>query len=527
MGKVKVLTAREAVDMIKDGATVTMSGFVANGYAEALHIAAEERFLETGHPQNLTLFYVAGTGNKDGSFAEHYAHEGMIKRVIGGHYNFVPKICQMLYDNKIEGYNIPQGAIAQMLRDNAAKKIGTFTSVGIGTFADPRNGGGRLSEKTTEDIVELMEIHGEEQLFYPRIPIDVALIRGTYADELGNVTMEKEMAPLDCTAQAMAVHNNGGIVIVQVERVVKAGQLDSKLVKIPGIYVDAVVECPADDPSQAQSRGCEYDPAYAGNVQVPVSSLEPKKLDAKKIIGRRAAMELRKNVVVNLGVGVPEWVSSVAAEEGVADEMTLTVECGPIGGVPGGGLRFGGTVNAQAYVDEAYQFDFYDGGGLDLCYLGLAEVDPSGNVNVSRLGTRITGSGGFTNISSNAKKAIFCGTFTNGVKITTGDGKLTIVQEGKQHKFINKVTEITFSGVVAGKKVAKGEKEVLYVTERAVFALKEDGLHLIEIAPGVELEKDVLGQMDFEPVVDRDENGNVKLMDARIFTDAVMGMEIE
>lgn len=234
-------------------------------------------------------------------------------------------------------------------------------------------------------------------------------------------------------------------------------------------------------------------------------------------------MELKKNVVVNLGVGVPEWVSSVAAEEGVAGEMTLTVECGPIGGVPGGGLRFGGTVNAQAYVDEAYQFDFYDGGGLDLCYLGLAEVDINGNVNVSRLGSRITGSGGFTNISSNSKKAVFCGTFTNGVKIKTGDGKLTILEEGKTHKFVSKVTEITFSGVVAG----KAGKDVLYVTERAVFALKADGVHLIEVAPGVDVKTQVLDQMDFEPIVDRDADGNVKLMDERIFKDEVMGMTIE
>ena len=487
MGKVKVLTARQAADLIKDGDTVTLSGFVANGIAEALNTAAEERFLETGHPKDLTLFWVAGTGNKDGSHADHYAHEGMVKKVIGGHFNFVPKICEMLSENKIEGYNVPQGAIAQMLRDNAARKVGTISHVGIGTFADPRNGGGRLSEKTKEDIVKIIELEGQEQLFYPRIPLDVAFIRGTYADELGNITLEKEMAPLDATSQAMAVHNNGGLVVVQVERVVKAGHLDPKLVKIPGIYVDAVVECPADDPKQSQSINCTYDPAYAGNTQVPVSSLEPKKLDAKKIIGRRAAMELKKNVVVNLGVGVPEWVSSVAAEEGVADEMTLTVECGPVGGVPGGGLRFGGSVNAQAYMDEGYQFDFYDGGGLDLCFLGLAEVD------------------------------------NNGDKIQTGDGKLTILEEGKKHKFVKKVTEITFSGVVAG----KAGKDVLYVTERAVFALKADGIHLIEVAPGIDVQTQVLDEMDFEPIVDRDADGNVKLMDARIFKDEVMGMTIE
>lgn len=522
MGMVKVITAREAADLLKDGDTLTLSGFVANGIAEALNTAAEQRFLETGHPQDLTLFYVAGTGNKDGSHADHYAHDGMVKKVIGGHFNFIPQICEMLYANKIQGYNIPQGAIASMLRDSAARRIGTFTHVGIGTFADPRLGGGRLSECTTEDICEVMEIHGQEQLFYPRVDIDVAFIRGTYADEKGNVTMEHEMAPLDCTAQAMAVHNNGGIVVVQVEEVVKCGQLDPKLVKIPGIYVDYVVVEPATSPLQSQSINCTYEPAYSGNVQVPVSSLEPKKLDAKKIIGRRAAMELRANVAVNLGVGVPEWVSAVAAEEGISDEMTLTVECGPIGGVPGGGLRFGGTLNAEAYVDEAYQFDFYDGGGLDLCYLGLAEVDPVGNVNVSRLGTRITGSGGFMNIASNSKKSIFCGTFTNGVKIATGDGKLTILQEGKKHKFVNKVTEITFSGAVAG----KAGKDVLYVTERAVFALKEDGVHLIEVAPGVDVETQVLAEMDFAPIVDRQADGTVKLMDERIFKDEIMGLTV-
>lgn len=517
MGKVKVLTAREAADLIKDNDTLVLSGFVASGIAEALHTAAEERFLETGCPKNLTLFYVAGTGNKDGSHADHYAYDGMIKRVIGGHFNFIPKICQMLYDNKIEGYNIPQGAIAQMVRDSAAHKAGTITQVGLGTFADPRNGGGRLSDITKEDIVKIIELEGEEQLFYPRVPLNIAFIRGTYGDELGNVTMEKEMAPLDGTAQAMAVHNNGGIVVVQVERIVKAGQLDPKLVKIPGIYVDVLVECPADDPKQAQSINCKYDPAYSGNIQVPVSSLETKKLDAKKIIGRRAAMELKKNVIVNLGVGVPEWVASVAAEEDIAGEMTLTVEGGPIGGVPGGGLRFGGTINAEAYVDEAYQFDFYDGGGLDICYLGLAEVDRDGNVNVSRLGTRITGSGGFTNISSNSKKAVFCGTFTDGVKIQTGDGKLKILEEGKRHKFIDRVTEITFSGIVAGKR----GKSILYVTERAVFELKSDGLHLMEVAPGIDIQTQIIDQMDFKPKMDK-----VRLMDERIFKDKVMGLTI-
>ena len=517
MSKVKVITAQEAACLIKDNDTVVCSGFIASGIPEALETAVEERFAQTGFPRDLTVVYVAGTGNQDGTSIDHFAHEGLVKRVIGGHYNMIPNMGKLLSDNKIEGYNIPQGALASMMRDSAAHRIGTITSVGIGTFADPRNGGGRLSERTTEDICKIIELEGEEQLFYPRLPMDVALIRGTYADEDGNVTCEKEVAPLDATSQAMAVHNNGGTVIVQVEKVVCSGQLDPKLVKIPGIYVDYVVVCPAEDPKQFQSLYCAYNPAYAGNYREPAGGMEPKPLDAKKIIGRRSAMELRKNCAVNLGIGVPEWVSSVAAEEGVADEMTLTVECGPIGGIPGGGLRFGASLNAYAYVDEGYQFDSYDGGGLDICFLGLAEADAEGNVNVSRLGKRITGSGGFTDISSNSKKAVFCGTLTNGVKIQTGDGKLKILQEGKLRKFVSRVNEITFSGPVAA---GKGRK-VLYVTERAVFELKKDGMHLIEIAPGIDLQTQVLDQIDFKPIIE-----DVKLMDERIFRDEPMGLVV-
>lgn len=523
MRKVNIISAKEAAELLQDNDTLTISGFIASGIAEALNSAAEKRFLETGHPKNLTIFFVGGSGNKDGSHADHYAHEGMIRRIIGGHFNFIPKIGTMISENKIEGYNIPQGTIAQMLRDSAAHKIGTITHVGLGTFADPRNGGGRLNDITKEDIVKQIELEGQEQLFYPRIPLNIAFIRGTYSDEAGNITMEKEAAPLDATAQAMAVHNNGGKVVVQVERVVENGQLDPKLVKIPGIYVDAVVICPADDPNQKQSIGCEFDPALCGQIRVPEKGFAVKPLDAKKIIGRRAAMELKKDVVVNLGVGTPEWVSAVAAEEGIADEMTLTVECGPIGGIPGGGTRFGTSINAQAYVDEPYQFDFYDGGGLDVCCLGLAEVDSSGNVNVSKLGDRITGSGGFVDISSNSKKIIFCGTFTNGVKIQSEDGKLEILQEGRQHKFIHNVGEITFSGEVA----SAAEKDVMYVTERAVFRLKKDGVHLSEVAPGIDVQTQILDQMDFMPLLDLDESGQVPLMDERIFKQEQMNLKIQ
>ena len=296
MSKVKVITAQEAACLIKDNDTVVCSGFIASGIPEALETAVEERFAQTGFPRDLTVVYVAGTGNQDGTSIDHFAHEGLVKRVIGGHYNMIPNMGKLLSDNKIEGYNIPQGALASMMRDSAAHRIGTITSVGIGTFADPRNGGGRLSERTTEDICKIIELEGEEQLFYPRLPMDVALIRGTYADEDGNVTCEKEVAPLDATSQAMAVHNNGGTVIVQVEKVVCSGQLDPKLVKIPGIYVDYVVVCPAEDPKQFQSLYCAYNPAYAGNYREPAGGMEPKPLDAKKIIGRQHLTATRKDL---------------------------------------------------------------------------------------------------------------------------------------------------------------------------------------------------------------------------------------
>ena len=514
----KIMSAAQAAELIKDNATIGMGGFFCASLPEAVYGAVEERFLSAGHPKNLSLIWIGACGRRNHAGADHFAHDGMVRRVMAGHFGFVPEIAQMIIDEKIEGYNVPQGALVFMMRDSAAGRIGTITPVGLESFADPRNGGGRLNSITKEDLVKVIEIDGQEQLYYPRVGVDVAIIRGTYADELGNVTLEKEMGPLDSTALAMAAHNNGGKVIVQVEKVVKHGSLDPKLVKIPGIYVDAIVICPIDDPRSAQILGGEYEPAFAGNVQIPVSSIEPKPLDVKKIIGRRAAMELRPNVVVNLGIGIPEYVAAVASEEGFEQEMTLTVESGPIGGVPGSGPRFGGSINPQAFVDTSTQFDFYDGGGIDVCFLGMGQADAEGNVNVSRFGTNLTGCGGFISISSNSKKIVYCSPFTNGLKIRTGDGKLEILEEGSQRKFVHKIHEITFSGHIA----AKHEKDVIYVTERAVFRLEKDGLHLIEIAPGIDLKTQILEQMDFEPIVDKD----LKLMNERIFKDEPMGLTI-
>lgn len=519
MRQVKVITADEAAALIKDDVTFTTSGFVASAIPEALNKAVEKRFLETGHPKNLTYVYCGSQGNRDGRGAEHYCHKGLLKRFIAGHWATVPKMGEMALNNEMEAYNVSQGALCHLFRDIAAHKPGTFTSVGLGTFIDPRNGGGKVNDITKEDIVELMTIKGKEYLFYPAFPIHVAFLRGTYADESGNITFEKEVAPLEGTSVAQAVKNSGGIVVFQVERVVKAGTLDPRLVKVPGIYVDYVVV--ADPADHQQSLDCDYDPTLSGEKRAPNVTPAPLPLSAKKVIGRRGALELEKDVAVNLGVGAPEYVASVASEEGIGDYMTLTVEGGPVGGIPAGGIQFGASCNPDALLDQGYQFDFYDGGGLDLAYLGLAECDEKGNINVSRFGPKIAGCGGFINITQNTPKVFFCGTFTaGGLKVKIADGKVDIVQEGKQKKFIKSVSQVTFNGEIA----FQNKQKVTYITERCVFVLKEDGLHLTEIAPGIDLQTQILDQMEFEPKIDR-VNGEIPLMDQRLFGEALLGLK--
>lgn len=515
--KRKLVTAADAAALIKDGDTLTTSGFVGIGVPDELLLAIEARFLDTGHPRDLSLVFAAGQGDGKDRGLNRLGHEGLLKRVVGGHWGLIPKVAKLAIEGKIEGWNLPQGCISQLYRDIAAGKPGMLSKVGLETFVDPRFGGGAVNDISTEAQVELMEIHGEEVLFYPAPKITVALLRGTTADENGNITMEREALVIDNLAQAMAVKQAGGVVIVQVERIARAHTLPAREVQIPGILVDAVVV--ATPENHLQTYRTTFSQAFTNRIRPPEGEIPAMTLDARKVIARRCAFELPINGVVNLGIGMPEGVASVAAEEGLLDHLTLTAEPGVIGGQPASGLDFGAAVNTDAVIPQNSQFDFYDGGGLDLACLGLAQADAAGNVNVSRFGPRLAGAGGFINISQNARAVVFCGTFTaQGLDVAVSGDGIEIRREGQACKFLKAVEQVTF----AGRRAARLGQPVLFVTERCVFALTVDGLKLVEIAPGIDLQHDILDRMEIPPIIDE-----VATMDTRLFQPGDMNLRTD
>ena len=513
----KIVSMRDAVALIHSGDTVTTSGFVGAGVPDGLLKALADRFADEEHPRDLTLVFAAGQGDGKGRGLDRLAAPGLVRRVIGGHWGLIPKLGARAVAGEIEGWNFPQGVISHLYRDIAAGRPGTISHVGLETFVDPRHGGGKVSPAAREDLVELVTIGGVERLFFHAMPIHVALLRGSTADERGNITMEREALILDNLAQAMAARNSGGVVIVQVEQIVAAGSLPAREVVIPGALVDAVVEAPPE--LHPQTYASQYNRYYTGRYRAPEGAARPMPLDIRKVIARRAAMELPIGGVVNLGIGMPEGVAGVAAEEGLLNHVTLTAEPGVVGGQPASGLDFGAAVNTEAIIAQNQQFDFYDGGGLDLACLGMAEADAEGNVNVSRFGSRLAGSGGFINISQNARRLVFAGTFTAaGLDMRPGGGRLALQSEGRARKFIARVQQISFSG----QRARRLGQPVLFVTERAVFRLDPEGLRLVEVAPGIDIERDVLAHMDFAPLCDAP-----ALMDARIFTDERMRLREE
>ena len=513
----KVVSMEEAVALIRDGDTLCISGSGAVSAPNGLLAALAQRFLKTGDPHNLTLVFASGPGDGKDRGLNLIAHQGLLRRVIGGHFGHIPKLAKLALENKIEGYSFPQGAISQLYRDIAAARPGVLSKAGLHTFVDPRLEGGKINPTTAEDLVRLIEVDGKEWLLYRSFPIQVAFLRGTTADLSGNVTMEHEALRIDSLAMAMAVKNSNGIVIVQVERIAANGSLGPRQVEIPGIFVDHVVV--ASPEHHLQTYGTLYSPALSAEIRVPQDALFTLPLDVRKLIARRAALELSPHSICALGSGLPESVAAVAREERVLDYLTLMTDSGVLGGVPASGLDFGTAVNPEAIINQNQLFDFYDGGGLDLAYLPMAECDAAGNVNVSRCGSRLWGAGSFINISQNVRKLVFVGSFTqDGLEVTATAGRLSILREGHKRSFVQKVEQVTFSGSYA----AKLGQKVYYVTERCVFELGPEGLELIEVAPGIDLRDDILAEMDFAPIV-----RSHRPMDARIFRPELIDLKGE
>lgn len=498
--KVKILSAEDAVKCIKSGDTIVSDGFGWGlAFPEELAIAVEDRFLAEGEPRDLTLYFGAGTGDghKRKKGFSHFGHEGLLKNVVTSHLAIVPELQQLIVDNKVAGYNLPLGVMAQLYRDAAGKKPGTITKVGMDTFMDPRKEGGKLNNLADHNVAELMKLNNDEYLFYQAPAIDVALLKGTYADTEGNITMDKEAVTVSALSIAQACKNNNGIVVVQVEDIVEHGTLDPKKVVIPGLHVDIIVK--AENPkNHMQNFYVDFEPAFISHVKSSEKKEKAPMSTIKYIIVNRAYQELKPGMVINLGIGTPGFVADIAAEKGTIDQYKFTVEVGVVGGELQSDTNFGLSKNPDAIIDMASMFDFYHGGGLDITFLGFREVDQYGNVNVSRMGSSIPGVGGFVDISQNTDIVVFCSAFNaKGLDVEIDNGKLNIKSQGTVSKFSDQVEQISFSG----SRALKEGKKVLYITERAVFQLTAEGMELIEYAPGVDIEKEIIPYMNFKPMI--------------------------
>ena len=504
----KFVTAAEAASLVPDGATVGVTGG-GGGLVEpdTLLEAIESRFLSSGSPRGLTLVHALGLGDRESRGVNRFAHEGMTKRVIGGHWVWSPRMQKLAADDKIEAYVLPAGVITQLVREIGAGRPGLLTHVGLGTFVDPRIDGGKLNRRAQDDLVELVEFGGRELLHYKPFPVGAVCLRGTFADPEGNISFEQEGANLDAFTLALAAHNSGGKVLVQVREAVETGTLPARSVRVPGALVDAVVV----DSNQRQCYEGDYDPSLSGEKRVVNSQTGANRFSEREVIAKRAAMELREGAVINYGFGIPDAVAKYVASKGDLGRYYQTIEHGTYGGELLDGALFGFARNATAMIDSPSQFDFYSGGGLDIAFLGMGELDQVGNVNVSMLGGVAVGPGGFIDIAQNARKVVFCGTFeAKGARLSVGEGRLEILRHGEVRKAVEHVRQITFSGHQA----VKTGQEAVYVTERAVFRLTPRGLKLTEIAPGADLRRDVLERMDFEPLME----GEIGRMPADCFT---------
>ena len=520
MRKPVFVTAQQAAEMIEDNKTIATIGMTLVSASESILKAIEQRFLETGSPNNLTLMHSCGQSDRDRGI-QHFAHEGMLHRIIGGHWGLQPKIMKLIAENKILAYNFPQGQFAQLYRSMAGGEPGKITKVGLGTFIDPRLDGGKMNEITRDqpDLIDVVNIGGEEYLRYKPIPIDYCIIRGTRIDENGNLSTEEEAMNLEVFSAVMACKKFGGKVIAQAKYKVAKDTIHCKQVVVPGVFIDAAVICPEPETDHMQTHSFYFNPAYCGDIRTPEEEGSAIPRNVRKVIGRRAMMELSENDILNVGTGIPnDVVGPIIAEEGIGEDVTITVESGIYGGVPMGGIDFGIAKNNFALVRHDDQFDFYNGQGVDVTFMGAGEIDAEGNVNATRLGPNPTGAGGFIDITANAKHVVFCSTFTGkGLECSFEGNRLTIVREGSLIKCVKKLQQISYNAKIAREK----NQKMHYITERAVFELTPEGLVLTEIAEGIDLQTQILDLMEFSPTI----STNLRVINPAIYLEGPFGLK--